>query len=143
MSFTVICNSVFSYDSANTNNSNRQYNFDFSKFDDGPYKLTFQFTSVGTTTNNIYFIAIPDFGACLNSYSAGASTTATFNNFLGLISNWNATVATGYLTNLQNLPKFVSNKPRASTFSVLIADINGAAIALPVDYILILNFEKM
>ena len=142
MSFTVICNS--GVNAGGTNASNYQYSFDFSKFDDGPYKLTFEFVSQATNANNIYFIIIPDFGTCLNSYTAGGGTNAQLNNFLGIVSNWNgASVGTGYLTNLQQMPKFIANRPRCSTFTVNIADTAGTAIAAPVQYVLILNFEKV
>lgn len=139
MSFTVVCNSA---NGTGADASALQYSFDWSMFAEGSYKLTSQFTSLASTLNNVYFLSIPDFGANLNSHSAGVTTSAGFNNYLGCISNWNATAAAGYLTNLQSLPRFLENKPRSNTFTVRIVDVNGAAIATPVAYILVLNFEK-
>lgn len=139
MSFTVVCNSL---NGTGASTSSLQYNFDWSKFEDGPYKLTFQFVSQPSTLNGIYFINTPELGSCLNSYTAGTSTTAMTNNYLGVVSNWNATAATGYQTNLQNLPKYVSNKPRSNTFTINTTDQIGSAVALT-GYVLILNFEKV
>jgi hypothetical protein len=67
-SFTVVINST-SYISR-TNRSSILYGFDLSFLPEGKYSVSWKFTSQFTNADKLLYIAIPDLGAHINSYTA-------------------------------------------------------------------------
>lgn len=146
MSFTVVLNSANI--AGGTLPNSCQYSFDWSVFEDCPYKVNLSFLSqdMVNISESLFIVSIPDLGVNLNTYTAGASTTANSSSVVALISP-SYYVADGG-TNIQFLKGksvfSIPNKPRSTTFTVFIKNVDGTLFpAGAINYIMTLYFEKV
>jgi hypothetical protein len=141
--FSIVLNSTVYM--SRTNRSSIQYGFDWSFLPEGKYSVSWKFTSQASTANQLLILSIPDLGVRMNSYSAGSSTTAYTNSYMGTISNWYIGNAAGMFRADygDNPPLRFEQKPTNNVFNVNLYDNTGTAYDIGVDYILILNFQRI
>jgi hypothetical protein len=142
-SFTVVINST-NYISR-TNRSSILFAMDWSFLPDGKYSMSWKFTSQFTNADKLLYISLPDLGAKINSFTASQTTTAYTNNIIGTVSNYYTGNAAGMFRADygDNAPLRFEGKPTNNQFYVNIYDNYGFAYDPTVDYILILNFQRI
>ena len=125
-----------------------KYNFNWSVLPEGKYNLSFTFWSNYTTItagNEMLLVQVPDLGVVIPSYTAGASTSAVNNGFLGVASTWGSG-ANNYLyaQYLSNPSIKIDHKPSNNTFSVNLFQPDGTtASTLAINYVMVLVFESL
>lgn len=142
-SFSVIINST-NYISR-TDRSSIKYGIDWSFLPEGKYSMSWRFNSKATTASYVLLLSLTDLGCNFNSYTAGSTTTAQNNNYIGTLSNYYSGNAAGmfYADFGDNAPLRLEAKPTSNIFYVNLYDNTGTAYDPLVDYILILNFQKI
>ena len=146
MSFTVVCNSRFLY--SGTSPGNCKYGFDWSLFEDCPYKVHLKFSSqdLQNIGDVLFTVSLPDLGVNLNSYIASTTTTATSSSVVAIIAPMYLVIdGPGNIQYLEGESTFtIPNKPRNSTFTVYIRDSNNIELtSASTNYIMTLFFEKV
>jgi hypothetical protein len=141
-SFSVVLNSTKYL--SRTNRSSIQYGIDWSFMPQGQYSMSWKFSSKASTESKLLLIEFIA-GCNLHSYTAGSSTNAIVNNFIGSVSNIYPGNVAGYFKSdyADNPPLFLASKPTDSMFYVNIYDNDLALYDIAVDYVLILTFKKI
>jgi hypothetical protein len=148
MSFTINCNSNNVFDGIDP--SELTYSFDFSVFEDCPYKVHWKLISepIIVVDETLFVLSITGLGVNLNSYTASSSTTAQSSSVVGLLSPYYIMDTTAITpVNFSYLKGggffFINNRPRSSSFTVRIKDQIDVSLSDPTGYCLCLTFEKI
>ena len=122
------------------------YYFDWSALPEGKYNMSFTlWTQHGTLTagNEIQLVQVKDIGVVIPSYTAGATTTAINNGFIGVVSAW-ANGANNYLyAQYKSNPSItIDQRPSSNEFTVNLYQPDGTTPStLAINYVMTLIFE--
>lgn len=123
-----------------------KYNFNWSALPQGKYNMSFTFFSqFGTLTigNEILLVQLKDLGVVIPSYTAGTSTSAINNGFVGVTSAW-SNGANNYLQSYYkaNPSITIDHAPTSNQFTVSLFQLDGITPStLAVNYVMTLIFE--
>jgi len=150
MSFNVVLSSSSVY-ATNTAGKDYTWAYDFTNVSDGPYLVSFQFTS-GNIAQATFSTQGPiqltcDFGNQGNNYLAGALVSSTTTQILGSVRlDWKSTsVATLVAGKNDNYPVLFKNINKNTSFIRIHLDLStGALITTGITpWVVILNFVKV
>lgn len=160
MSFSVVINSQYAVDTT-VLNAQRNYNIDWSNFEEGDYEMSFSFESgfqeedAFGLTYIPHTLSLPDLP--LKNVISPLGRGSQSSSGVGLISfhplgaftmNADGTIANTfpsgqqYSSNPNNKP-VICNRPSAQEFRVRFLGIEGAEITYFVQYTLMLYFKKL
>lgn len=151
MTFSVVINSSYAIDTGALY-AQRDYNIDWSIFEEGDYELSFSFESgfQEKDTFNVnsipHSLSLPDLP--LKNIISPVGGRAKNSSVVGVLSfnplGDGTTFPSGqqYSSNPNNKP-VVCNRPSAQEFRVRFLGITGEEITLFTDYTLILYFKKL
>lgn len=141
--FTVVINSSVGVGS---NNSSKEYQFDFLQQKEGYYKVSFSLISDDIDVDPLRIgMLYSDLGKT-NTYVVDASDFHKPTSFMGIIfPNAVSTISGNLTVSYLDNPKTVMYRPNRTVFTVQLRDQTGAFFqdndGLNPSYILVLNFE--
>jgi hypothetical protein len=144
MIYNVVLNS--NNTSGGTSQANCEYLFDFSCFEDGEYELTFNFSATTSAVNKVLLIHLDGIGSSMNTFTTiNTATSQRFGTLIGTVNPLkNGTGDYTYqCAGTLNPPVYLSSKPKATSFTVNIKDVDFGLTNIGVDYVLILSFKKI